>query len=124
MTFDSQRRRVESLESASSLTDAILTFPDGSTRAVTFRNKLGVFCTAADRCAHAGPGICEGNEQIPHRTEWHEKPLPPDEFDAAVDLLGRAVSIQSDDRFLKLVHETCQQAVELEKERDVSGEMH
>ena len=118
MTFDSQRRRVESLENGSTYTDAVLTFPDGSTRAVTFRNKLGVFCDAASRCSHAGPGICEGNEQIPHRTESQKGPRPTSEYDAAIDLLGRAISIESKDRFLLLVHETCQQAVELEAARN------
>jgi hypothetical protein len=118
VTFKIYQRRLELLESKSSYSDGVLIFADSSTRAVTFRDTLGVLCAAMSRCSHAGPGICEGSEQIPHQTEWHLGPRPTSKFDAAIDLIGRAVRIESDDRFLQLVHSTCQQAVELEAARN------
>ena len=118
MIFKNVLRRLELLESGSSLTDALLTFPDGSTRAVAFRKPLGVFCAAADRCADAGPGLCEGSDQVPHQTESQKGPRPTSEYDAAVDILGRAVSIRSDHRFLHLIHQLAHEVVELEAQKE------
>jgi hypothetical protein len=115
--FKNFQRRLASLEDSSSYADAVLTFPDGSTRAVTFREPLGVFCAAASRCAHFGPGICEGNEQIPQQTESQKGPRPTSQYDAAIDLLGRAVSIDSEDHFLHLVYELSRRAIELESKK-------
>ena len=124
MRYDSLRRRIKSIERESPAADGVLSFPDGSTRAIRIGYPLGVMCDAMTLCSWAGPGVCEGDGQIPHKTEWQKGPRPVSKHDSTIALLARASSVETEDRFLKLVQGTCQQAAELEKTREVSGEMH
>lgn len=117
MRFDSMRRRIASLESTSPIADGVLSFPDGSTRAIRIGDPLAVLCHAMALGSWAGPGICEGSEQIPKQTEWQKGPRPVSTSDSTIALLARASSIETKDRFLKLVQSTCQQAVEWERKK-------
>jgi len=126
MRYDSLRRRIKSIERASPIADGVLVFPDGSTRAIRVGDPLGVMCDAMALCSWAGDGICEGDETIPHRTEWQQGPRPVSRHDGTIKLLGAAVDIETEDRFLITVQGMCEQAVETEAKRnkEVSGEMH
>ena len=118
MRFDSMRRRIASLESTSPIADGVLSFPDGSTRAIRIGDPLAVLCHAMALGSWAGTGIQHdedaGNEKW---KAFKEGPRPVSTSDSMIALLARASSIETKDRFLKLVQSTCQQAVEWERTR-------
>jgi hypothetical protein len=105
MRFDRIKKRLDALERKSSISDAVLTFADGSTRAVRLKCPLGIFC---DACAlqswKAGPPEWR-------KEELANEPMPVSEYDTAIQLFARAVSVKSDDRFLQLVWQMCHDAV-------------
>jgi hypothetical protein len=106
MPSDNLKRRLDALERKSQVSDAVLTFADGSTRSVRLKDPLGIFCAACDlQSWKAGPP--EGLEADAER-----RPRPVSPFDFALDLFSRAVKVESEDRprFLQLVLQMCQEA--------------
>jgi len=124
MRYEALKRRLESLEKSSPSGTAILAFADGSTRSIKIADPLAILIQAMTRIGHA-TGAPEGREDDPEMIEWLTKPLPASKYDHAIELLGRATSIEAgEDNFMALVWEEAVQAVELEKKRELSGEMH
>jgi hypothetical protein len=104
------KRRLERMERKNPKADVLLTFPDASTRAVVVGDPLGVLCSAMRRIS-AVIGPPEGREGDVSECK-HEK-----RFDKAIDLLGAASGIETENCFVELVGEACQQAVELERNK-------
>lgn len=121
MRYDPLRRRIKSIERASPIADCVLSFPDGSTRAIRIGDPLGVMCDAMALASWAGPGVFEGDSQIPQRDAWHDGPRPVSKHDETIKLLARARSIESENRFLHTVQSMAAHAIETERNKgDVS----
>jgi hypothetical protein len=109
MRFDPIKRRLGKLEVGRSTADAVLVFPDSSVRAVSIHHPLELFCAACARLSfllrHQAP------EPVPLMLI---EPVSP--YDELIDLFGKAVDIESDNRFLFWIAGICQDArVEAEK---------
>ena len=111
MRFEPIKRRLGKLEHGATTADAVLHFADASTRAVTIRHPLQLFCTACARihfylASNPSPDspLTTGE---PPRLEL-VKPVSP--YDELIDLFGLAVDIESDNRFLFWIAGICQDA--------------
>jgi hypothetical protein len=121
MRYDSLRRRIKSLERESPIADGVLVFSDGSTRAIRIADPLAVMCDAMTLSSWAGPGLCEGDSQIPQQTEWQKGPRPVSKHDNTIALLARASSVESENRFLHTVRSAACAAIEMERNK---GNVH
>jgi hypothetical protein len=102
--FDAIKKRLAKLERSNPSSDAVLTFADGSTRAVRLKDPLGIFCAAMSlQSWKAGPPEGRPNADA-------ERPRPVSQYDLAMSLFARAVKVESEDRFLQLVLQLCQEA--------------
>jgi len=117
MSSNGMKRRLERMERKNPKADALLTFPDGSTRAVVVGDPLGVLIRAMERVGHSC-GPAEGHEDNEELLKYLNSPLPRNKFDDAVELIGRATSIEaSGDVFLSMLWEEAVQAVEMERNK-------
>jgi len=103
MTFDSLRRRIRCLESESATADAVLTFPDGSTRAIRVRDPLELYCNCVNLTAWKATPSATG-------------PEPVGEYDQVMRLFAAAASIESREIFLRNIFELAKEAVETQKQ--------
>jgi hypothetical protein len=104
------KNRLRHLEEEHRTSDGVLHFADGSSRAVKIsrRNRLGIFLEAMGLISfHLPPGP-EGIAEPAVK--------PTIEHEAAIRLIGRAERVETDDRFFRLTHEMCAQALETERE--------
>jgi hypothetical protein len=110
MRFNSSiEKRVARLEGRAGVCDAVLHFADGSTRAVTVRNALALFCAACARASYyLGPP-----EKSPRSKDFDfPAPRPASPYDNLIDLFGTAERVESTDNFLYTVQTVCQTAIE------------
>jgi hypothetical protein len=109
MRSRSVKRRLEHLEKEHRTADGVLHFADGSSRAVKIsrRNHLSIFLDAMRFSwfrLPPGPGAPVG-----------PKAKPTIKYEVAVRLIGGAERVETDDRFLRLTHGMCAEALEYER---------
>lgn len=116
MRYDPFKRRLEKLEHGASTADAVLKFADASTRAVKVKHPLSLFCAACARIHYWLALNPSPESPLAHEPPKLELVKPVSPYDELIDLFGRAVDIESDNRFLFWIAGICQDArVEAEK---------
>jgi hypothetical protein len=115
MRYEPLKRRLGKLEVGATTADAVLHFADASTRAVKVKHPLSMFCAACARIHFflASNPSPDSPLTVEPKLEL-VKPVSP--YDELIDLFGRAVDIESDNRFLFWIAGICQDArIEAEK---------
>lgn len=108
MHYDPLKRRLGKLEHGAETADAVLLFADDSTRAVSVKHPLSLFCAACSRLSFS-----LAPENAPEKEQ-----RPVSAYDGLIELFGRAVAIQTtDNRFLHWIQDVCRQCLE-EEERE------
>jgi hypothetical protein len=115
MRYDPIKRRLGKLEvGAGGTADAVLRFPDASTRAVSVRHPLSLFCAACARLSFS-LALAHGT---PEHSEPEEGARPASKYDGLIEMFGRASDIKSDNRFLYWIQDVCRQCIEEEERGD------
>jgi hypothetical protein len=108
MSYEPLQRRLAKLEHGrGGDAECVLHFPDNSTRAVSFRKPLELFCATCARLSHT---LAQRHEHEPDI-----EPRPESRYDKLIELFGRADGIQTDNRFLFVIQDLCRQAIEEEQ---------
>jgi hypothetical protein len=113
MRYDPFKRRLEKLEHGAATADAVLKFADASTRAVNIKHPLSLFCAACARLHFflASNPSPDSPLTVEPKSEL-VKPKSP--YDELIALFGRAVDIESDNKFLFWIAGVCHDCAEEE----------
>jgi hypothetical protein len=116
MRYEPIKRRLAKLEHGASTADAVLLFADDSTRAVSVKHPLSLFCAACSRLSSA-ISTPEHLAELRASGVSLEMPeaRPVSAYDGLIEMFGRASGIKSDDRFLYWIQDVCRQVIEEEQ---------
>jgi hypothetical protein len=108
--YDPFKRRLGKLEHGAASADAVLRFADASTRAVSVRHQLKLFCAA---CARLSFSLEASKPELEASALRVERPVSA--YDSLIEMFGRAVDIQRNDKFLFWIVGVCQECIEEEQ---------